>query len=423
VNKHTFRLPHGAWFNEKELELRLPSDWHVDFADIPADTRKPLSSDDLQQRLMEPIDSPPLDQLASRGKKAVIIFDDLSRPTDVAAVAPLVVEQLTRGGGVAEDKISFVAALGTHGANTLIDFTKKLGSDLVRRYPVYNHNPYENCSYVGVTRSGLPLYINDEVLSADLKIGIGSIIPHPFNGFSGGGKIMFPGVSSMESVRGNHARIIADFQKRRVGRLGNLGDPANSSTAEDIEDAVRLTGFDFKIDILPNSRLRAVEMVAGHPLAAHSKGVEMARELYKTKYYGNADIVIANANAKSSEALIALLLGSTSLKTSGGDLVLAVDCPAGQVVHYLMGQHGDNFGGSLWPGEAIFPANIDRGILLSPSPGQRFGLFRRLHECSEWPEVLALLQDKHGHGARVVVYKDATMQYYHNSAEGGDNNA
>ncbi len=411
MKRQVYRLPQGAWFNEVEVEIALPEKWDVHFTDIPADQMPILSSTAIQQRLEDPIASPPLFQLAQGRKKAVIVFDDLSRPTDVAAVAPLVVEQLIRA-GISESNISFVAALGCHGAHTLVDFTKKLGTTLVSRFPVYNHNPYENCSYVGDTNSGIPLFINNEVLSGDLKIGIGSIIPHPFNGFSGGGKIIFPGVADMESIYQNHSKVITDLKERKAGMLGNLGDIENNSILEDIADAVRLTGFNFKIDLLPNSRRQTVEMVAGHPLLSHSRGVEIARQLYAADYQGDADIVIANANAKASEALIALLLGAGSLKADGGDLVLIVDHPAGQVTHYLMGQHGNECGGRLWSGETIFPDNISRAILYTRNPGQRFGLFRHFLECLEWQDVVQLLQNKYGSEVKVVIFKDATMQYF-----------
>ncbi|MEW5921420.1 MAG: lactate racemase domain-containing protein [Bacillota bacterium] len=406
-----FRLPQNAWFGDAEVEITLPAEWQVELAHIPADALPPLREVEIAGRLLNPTASPPLSQLAGGRRKAVIIFDDLSRPTMVDAVAPLVIEELLKG-GMREENISFVAALGAHGAHTLLDFTKKLGEQIVGRFPVYNHNPYEHCSYVGQTSSGIPIYINNEVLSADLKIGIGSILPHAFNGFGGGGKIVFPGVAGMESIYQNHRKVIADLKARKVGFAGNMGDMENSRMKEDIEEVVRMIDFNFKIDLLPNSKRQAVEMVAGDPVFAHRKGVKMGAKLYLTDFHGGADIVIANANAKANEALIALLQGAASLKESGGDLVLIVDCPAGQVVHYLLGQSGAESGGKLWSGDASFPPHIQRGILFTPNSGQRFGLFRRLIECHRWQDVLELLQEKYSAGARVVVYKDGTMQYF-----------
>ena len=122
-----------------------------------------------------------------------------------------------RGSGAAGEELLCAGSGGAdqlcsrpgHAALTLSDFTKKLGVEIVSRFPVYNHTPYENCSYVGTTSSGVPLYINDEVLSADLKIGIGSVLPHSFNGFGGGGKIILPGVAGMESIYRNHRAVLA----------------------------------------------------------------------------------------------------------------------------------------------------------------------------------------------------------------------
>jgi len=90
---------------------------------------------------------------------------------------------------------------------TAIDFTKKLGADVMGRFPVYNHNPYENCTSVGPSPQGIPMQFNAEVMMCDLKIGIGSIVPHPMSGFGGGSKIILPGVASITTIDLNHTRL------------------------------------------------------------------------------------------------------------------------------------------------------------------------------------------------------------------------
>ena len=74
-----------------------------------------------------------------------------------------------------------------------VDFAKKLGEETLSRFPVYNHNPFVNCVYVGTTSYGTEVFINAEVMKCDLKITIGSIVPHIFAGFGGGSKIIMPG--------------------------------------------------------------------------------------------------------------------------------------------------------------------------------------------------------------------------------------
>lgn len=409
-----FKLPQEAWFDEQEMEIALPADWEIFFADIPADSLPVLSDEEIEERLSQPIGTKTLSELARNRQRAVIIFDDLSRPTNAAQIAPRVIRELLKA-GIREENISFVAALGAHGAVNRLDFEKKLGREIVETYPVFNHNPYENCAYAGTTTLGTPVYINREVLASDLKIGIGSILPHSFNGFGEGGKIIFPGVASIETIYQSHKRAVDDLYERNVGLVGNLGEPENSKIQAEIEEVVRMVNFDFKIDVLPNSRRQIVELVAGDPVLAHKKGVAAARKLYVTDFYRDADVVVSNAYAKGSEALIALSLGAHSLKKDGGDLVTIVNSPAGQVVHYLFDPFGEDFGGRLWSREGLFPQNIKRNILLSRYPGQRLGPQKNQVYCREWEEVLRLLLPEHGPGTRAVIYKDATMQFLRKS--------
>ncbi len=114
----------------------------------------------------------------------------------MAEIVPYVLEELAAA-GVDDENIQFICALGTHGAHTAIEFGMKLGKDVIARYNVYNHNPYENCVSLGKTSRGTPLSINTEFMQADLRIAIGSIIPHPTAGYGGGGKIILPGISSI----------------------------------------------------------------------------------------------------------------------------------------------------------------------------------------------------------------------------------
>jgi lactate racemase len=406
----SYSLPQNAWYGDKEITIDLPADWDVKIACIPADEEDLLTEEQITEKILNPVGSLPLRDIALGKKKAVIIFDDLSRPTNIAEIAPLVIKELLSG-GIEEKKISFVAALGAHGAHTRLEFEKKLGREIVSRFPVYNHNAYENCVFAGKTRSGIPLYFNKEVMDADMKIGIGSILPHAFNGFGGGGKIIMPGISSMETITENHRKVIQDLKDRGVGFIGNMGRTENSKMKEDIEDAVKAVNLDFLINVLPNSSRKPVDITAGGPLLAYDEGVEKAKILYVTEEHKDADIVITNANAKASEALIALLLGANSLKDGGGDLVTVVNCPVGQIVHYLFGQFGENTGGKLWSGSINFPQTIKRSIIFSQCPGQRFGLHNDAIECDSWDKVLELLLEKNGAGSKVVILKDGTMQY------------
>ena len=91
--------------------------------------------------------------------------------------------------GIADSQVRFICGVANHSALDRAGMAQKLGEDVMARFPVYNHCSFINCEYVGTTSFGTKAHINKEVMACDLKIAIGSILPHPQNGFSGGGKL------------------------------------------------------------------------------------------------------------------------------------------------------------------------------------------------------------------------------------------
>jgi len=91
-------------------------------------------------------------------------------------------------------------ATGAHHGRLLFDFQKKLGTEIPEKYHVYNHNSYENLEYLGKTSYDTPVHINREVMSCDLKISLGAMMPHFGYGFGGGSKMLLPGVAGIDSI-------------------------------------------------------------------------------------------------------------------------------------------------------------------------------------------------------------------------------
>lgn len=409
------RLPQRSWFGDIEVEIDFPADWQVSVHGIAADELPVLSDAQIKQVITHPVGCPPLRELAHGRRSVAIIFDDITRPTPAARLIPFILEELAAA-GIGDEQIRFIAALGAHGAHTRLDFEKKLGAEVIRRFPVYNHNPYENCSEVGVTKRGTTVSINSEVAGCDLKIAVGSILPHPFMGFGGGGKMIMPGIAAMDSIHANH--MIAGMQLLGAGLspVDGLGWFDDNPAQADVAEAAGIAGLDFIVNTLLNSRCGVVGLVAGDHVEAFHAGVKQAKELYGTARAAGMDVVVANANAKASEAAIAVLFAAQSLKEEGGDLVLIVDSPIGQITHYLIGAFGRETGGRLWNPQGFLPGRVERIIVLSTYPdyaaGEWFGPAQLLHWCSSWEEAGALLRERHGAGTKVAVYVDGTMQFF-----------
>ncbi len=304
--------------------------------------RPRLTPDQIKEALARPVGMPPLREYARGRRQVVILFDDMSRVTRAAEIVPFILAELAAA-GIKDGQIRFIAAIGCHGAMTRLDFAKKLGEDVLKRFPVYNHSPFDNCVRAGRTSRGTELFINAEVMACDLKIGIGSIVPHIMAGFGGGGKIVLPGVAAYQTIVALHSPGGAGVE----GTVTGMGAYENNPRRRDVDEAAEIVGLDMKIDAVVNARGETAAIFAGLPRPAYAAALEEARRHYLTAPARDCDIVIANTFAKANEAISGLLVAFPSVRPAGGDVVLIANAPDGQMTHYLMGPFGEGIGGRL----------------------------------------------------------------------------
>lgn len=174
---NTITLPQLPWHGATDLNLPVPDNWQVRYYHMAGWDRPALKPREIKAAISTPIGIPPIRELARGKHRVVIIFDDMTRVTRTAGIVPSVLEELAEA-GVGDEQIRFICALGCHGAHNRLDFVKKLGESVLSRFPVYNHNPFDRCVYVGTTKSyKTRLYINAEVMQCDLKIALGLVAP------------------------------------------------------------------------------------------------------------------------------------------------------------------------------------------------------------------------------------------------------
>ncbi len=402
-------LPELLWYGGGTLELSLSDDWDVELCPMAGARAPAVGEAQIAEAIQAPIGSPRIRELATGKKTACIVFDDMTRPTRVDQIAPSIIADLLEG-GVAEDDISLVCALGSHGALSQVELRKKVGSAILERFRVYNHNCYENCVEVGTTSRGTPVKINREVAEADLKIGIGCVTAHAQVGFSGGGKIILPGVAHIDSIAHYHL----DVQQSAPETTG-LGRWDENVMRFDIEEAARLVGLDFKVDVVVNELGEATHAFAGEFLAAHAQAVALAKQHYATVPRPRGkQVMICNAFCKPNEMTIAYLVGLLALESYTGTVVILANAPEGQVVHYMLGRFGRDFGGRQYPISPVIPSA--RLIIQAEHFDRTFGdWFQNPEEITftrSWDETRALLEKHHGPGTQVGVVPSATMAYH-----------
>jgi nickel-dependent lactate racemase len=399
------KLPQLAWHNPREHEFFLPDDWHVEVYNIAGYDRPAMNDVQIKEAITKPIGTAPIREIAKNKKEVVILFDDMTRITRAAKIVPFILEELAMA-GIQDDQIRFMAAVGTHGPLNASDFVKKLGRDVVARFPVYNHNPFDNCTYIGTTSYGTKAYINAEVMHCDLKIGIGSVTPHGFAAFSGGGKIVLPGVASLETTLANHSLPLPP-EKRR--------DYDANPRRRDMEEVAALAGLDIVVDCIVNMMGETVELFAGVREEVGKAAVEVASTHYLATQAQDMDIVIANAYVKAGEAGGVARGAVDSLADSGGDIVVLANSPEGGVSHYLMGRWGRTIGGKLSMKRPLAP-QINHYIFYNEYPAKNSVVDVEPKEkallISKWEDVVRALQEHHGEKARVAVYPSADIQYF-----------
>ncbi|HTU02937.1 MAG TPA: nickel-dependent lactate racemase [Candidatus Sulfotelmatobacter sp.] len=404
-------LPWGCWYGRRPLRLTFPAKWKVQRAGM-AD-RPDLGPADLARAFASPIGQEPIRKLAEGKRTAVIAVDDLTRPTQAFRFLPHILRELHQG-GIPDERISIVMAIGCHRPMLKRDQEKKLGRAAANQFPVYNNHPYENFVDLGYTSRGTPVQINRFFVEADLRIGVGFITPHPVAGFGGGGKIVIPGLGSMETIIKNHTPAFLG----KVGRTG--GDLDQNALRLDMEEAARMAGLDVIVNSIGTADGKTAGLVVGDLVRAHRAAVAMAQKIYATPVPAEADIGVFNAFPEDTELLqsgkaLNVWTGNMEhrLVRQGGTVVIASASSEGLGFHSLS-DRGMRLYRKVDEKAEVKAIFKDRQILVLAPTCSRVELLERYPEktvlCHRWDEVLTHLAS--GPRAQSVsVFPNGSLQH------------
>jgi nickel-dependent lactate racemase len=310
-------LPYGG--ECARFDLPLPAE-NVTLLKGPDPSPAHPLGDIITSALADPIGHERLSDIVTSGDSVAVIFDDFTRPTPVSEIMPYILTEL-RDGGVSDDDVLLVCANGMHapdymGRELLVE---KLGQETFERYEVISHDAYDYAGheFVGVTQGlGTPLWINRRVALADVKVAVGTIRPHLEVGYSGGAKMIMPGVSYVWSIIHNHSGS--------APRPGTLTNPLRA----DIDECGQMAGLDFILNVVCNSRNEIVRAFAGDQLLAHRRGVEFGDgEVWGADLSEKADILIMSPGLRGEgyfkSALACAALAHNYLKEDGTILIVA----------------------------------------------------------------------------------------------------
>lgn len=388
-------LPAHSLYGNTPVTVEFPDDWDVQISSFQGEHEPALSQEQIVDAIRHPAHTEPIHKAARGCKNAVIIFDDITRATPIEPIAKAVIAELEEA-GVPRDKIEFMAAVGGHRAMFREDFVRKLGEDIVNEFRIWSHNPFFNCVYLGKTSQQIPIELNAECVYADFKVAIGAIFPHSSTGAGGGGKIILPGIASMETIRRWH--------------LTDSGMWLTDSNARNtVTEAAEMLGLNMKIDVLMNGKGEIARLYAGDCERNLQDHYDEIQQFFATRHIPDADFVIANNYFKPTEPNVAIVqMGILETIRPGGDICLSYHTPQGCACHYVWGKWGDSgIGGCMYRKQWRIPSNVNRFFVFTQYPDFGTSSSYHLNEdgnifARQWSEIMEKLGSE---PRRVAIYQ------------------
>lgn len=244
----------------------------------------------IENALDEPIAGPPLANLAAGKKTAAISLCDITRPVPNRLMLPPVLERLERA-GIPREAVTIVIATGLHRPATDAEIREIVGPEIAGTVRVVNHHARElnEHRHLGQTASGTPVHIDERFIAADLHITMGFIEPHFMLGFSGGRKLIAPGIAAQETIKVLHSpRFMRD--PRAVE-----GSVENNPLHRELLEIARMARHDFMIDVSLTRDRRIAAVFAGEPEKAHAAGMKFVSRVMLESVSKPVDAVITTA--------------------------------------------------------------------------------------------------------------------------------
>jgi nickel-dependent lactate racemase len=304
---------------DKKIYFELPKSWQV-LTNVVPDSG--IVGKRIYQMVSESIANPigtlPLGKLMKATDRVVIIVDDFARPTPKREILTCLIDHLEKF-GVKDNQVDILFGIGTHRPLSEHEVELAMGKGLLRkiRYTIHDCHSTKLVS-IGRLKNGAEIKVNSLIEEADFRIAIGSILPHPMNGFGGGGKAILPGVCGYETIRDHH--ISYSFAKGAF-----IGNTKKNPFYEEICDAARLAKLDFIINAVYNFRGEVKEIVSGHFKEAHQFGIDISSKEFSVSIDQDADVSIVSAFPLEDEGPQVLKpLGMATIATKKGGTVILV---------------------------------------------------------------------------------------------------
>jgi lactate racemase len=244
----------------------------------------------LAHALDHPIGCDSLTAIARGKRTAAISVCDITRPAPNSVTLPPLLARL-HDAGIPVDGVTILIATGLHRGATPEEIESIVGPEIAGRYRVVSHDARNLGAHraLGATKRGTPIFIDERFIAADLHITLGFIEQHLMLGFSGGRKLVAPGLAAQETIKVIHS---PRFMREPLATEGSIAD--NPLHAELLEIA-RIARHDFMLDVTLTQDREISGVFAGDPVRAHAAGVDFLENTSLETLSSPADVVITSA--------------------------------------------------------------------------------------------------------------------------------
>jgi lactate racemase len=272
-----------------DFKADLPASWEVKHTIFKeAQPARAGLQTMMTQALSKPIGSPKLEELLKPNSKVAIVVDDLTRHTPVGDLLPSLLKVI-ESKGVPKGNVSIVIGNGTHRAMDEKEIEARVGVGVAKAYRVENHDARSKDL---VVMGELPGYgkisFNATVMKADVKITVGTIIPHVHNGFGGGPKNIMPAICNFDTVRKHHLKT-ALHERARVGIA------ESNPFLDDLMAIARLARMNFTVQCLNDSFGKVYDILAGDVFDVFRAGIERQSQALGVAVSSKTDVTIVSA--------------------------------------------------------------------------------------------------------------------------------
>jgi nickel-dependent lactate racemase len=310
------------------LEVNLPDDRLVGPLAIrpAAPLADPITA--IAHTLAHPFGTRPLAELARGRKDACILVCDITRPVPNKLILPPLLRILHEQGLRKED-ICILIATGLHRPNEGEELDELVGPEIARSYRCENHHGKvrEEHDYLGTTPNGVPVWIDSRYVRADLKITTGLIEPHLMAGYSGGRKVICPGIAGLDTVKVWHGPRFLEHPKADCGIVeGNPVHEENTRIAQ-------MAGCDFIVNVCLDGQRQITWVGAGDMIEAWQEGVRFVEQVVKAPVREPVDVVVTSCAGYPLDTTwyqaVKGLTGALPIVKKGGTIVLAASLTEG----------------------------------------------------------------------------------------------